>query len=63
MTMQKLEGYKRTIFFAITLIALGVVLTTALDTAVGIVLIAVGGLFFIIGMNAKSKAAKNSEEA
>ncbi len=61
--MQKLERYKRTIFFAITLVALGVVLSTTMKTTFGVVMIAVGGLFFIIGMNEKRKAANNSDEA
>lgn len=54
--MGKLEGYKRSIFLSAVITALGITLTTTLkDTvgSVGIVFIAVGGLFFIIGMKKK----------
>jgi len=56
--MKKLEGYKRHLFLSSVIIALGITFTTTLkDTvgSVGIVFIAVGGLFFIIGMNKKRK--------
>lgn len=55
---QRIKQYKRFIFLGITIIALGVVFNTSLkDTAatLGTVLIAVGGLFFIIGMSKKRK--------
>lgn len=44
------------------LIALGVVMNTTLDTHLGTVLIAVGGLFFIIGMNDKRKEDESVNE-
>jgi hypothetical protein len=56
--MKKLERYERPLFLSAVIIALGITLTTVLkDTlgSVGIVFIAVGGLFFIIGMNKKRK--------
>ena len=52
--MEKLEGYKRPLFLGAVIIALGITFTTVLKETVGsigIVFIAVGGLFFIIGMN------------
>ena len=55
---KKLEEYKRYIFIAIIIIALGVTFTASLkDTfgTLGTVFIAVGGLLFIIGMNKKRK--------
>ena len=55
---KKLEEYKRYIFIAIIIIALGITFTTtAKDTigAIGTVFIAIGGLLFIIGMNKKRK--------
>ena len=55
---KKLEEYKRYIFIAIIIIALGISFTTtAKDTigAIGTVFIAIGGLLFIIGMNKKRK--------
>ena len=55
---KKLEEYKRYIFIAIIIIALGITFTTtAKDTVgtLGTVFIAVGGLLFIIGMNKKRK--------
>lgn len=54
--MEKLEGYKRPLFLGAVIIALGITFTTVLKETVGsigIVFIAVGGLFFIIGMNKK----------
>jgi Sec-independent protein secretion pathway component TatC len=54
----KLEQYKRFIFIGIMIIALGVTFSTTLKESVGsigIVFIAVGGLFFIIGMSKKRK--------
>jgi drug/metabolite transporter superfamily protein YnfA len=53
-----LNGYRRTIFFGIVLIALGVIFSTILkdvNSAIGTVFIAIGGLFFIVGMNKKRK--------
>lgn len=60
--MAKLTGYRRRIYFAMILIALGVVMNTTLDTHLGTVLIAVGGLFFIIGMNDKRKEDESVNE-
>lgn len=51
-------GYRRILFIGMIVIALGIVLTTTLSEKVGslgIVLIAVGGLFFIIGMLGKKR--------
>lgn len=59
-----MEAYKRPIFLGIILIALGVVANTSLAGrfgALGTVWIAVGGLFFIIGMK-KKKDQEQSEE-
>ena len=59
--MKNLESYKKFIFAGITLIALGVTFSTSLKDAagsLGIVLIALGGLFFIVGMHQK----KTSDE-
>lgn len=50
---------KKRIYFGIVLIALGIVMNTSLSMgAVGTVMIAVGGLFFIAGM-----AKKKEEDA
>jgi len=54
--MEKLEGYKRPLFLGAVITALGITFTTTLKDSVGsvgIVFIAVGGLFFIIGMKKK----------
>ena len=54
----KNEKYKRYIFMSIILIALGVVFSTTLKESVssmGTIFIALGGLFFIIGMRMKRK--------
>lgn len=54
----KNEKYKRYIFMSIILIALGVVFSTTLKDSVssmGTIFIALGGLFFIMGMRMKRK--------
>ena len=54
-------NYRRSIFAGIIFIALGVVFNTTLAStagALGTVFIALGGLFFIIGM-AKKRAAES----
>jgi predicted membrane channel-forming protein YqfA (hemolysin III family) len=56
--MGKLKGYKRSLFLSAVMVALGITFTTIMkDTlgSVGIVFIAVGGFFFIVGMNKKRK--------
>lgn len=56
--MKILEGYKRPLFLGAVFIALGVTFSTTLKETVGslgTVFIAVGGLFFIIGMSKKRK--------
>ncbi|TNE59394.1 MAG: hypothetical protein EP344_08575 [Bacteroidetes bacterium] len=53
------SNYRRPLFLGIILIALGIVFNTTLASSagsLGTVLIAVGGLFFIIGMTRKRKA-------
>ena len=54
-----MEPYRRALFLGMILTALGIVLTTTMGEAtgaLGVVFIAVGGLFFIIGMQQKKKA-------
>jgi len=49
---------KRYIFLGIIIISLGITFNTSMKDSLGssgIVLIAIGGLFFIIGMNIKRK--------
>ena len=56
---RSLEKYQRTIYLAIILIALGVTFSTTMPVkSLGTVFIAVGGLFFIIGMSQKRKASE-----
>lgn len=53
---QPLAPYKKYIFLGIIVIALGVTSSNTMDGAFhtfGVVLIAMGGLFFIIGMRKK----------
>jgi hypothetical protein len=53
---QSLRPYKKYIFLGIIVIALGVTFSNAMADvfhSFGVVLIAVGGLFFIIGMRKK----------
>ena len=59
---KKLENYKRYIFIGIIIIALGIAFTTTLTDSMsklGTVFIAVGGLFFIIGISKKRNAEKS----
>ena len=54
----KKEEYNRIIFMGIVIIALGISFSTTLKESVGalgVVFIAIGGLFFIIGMSQKRK--------
>jgi Sec-independent protein secretion pathway component TatC len=56
--MEKIEGYRRYLYISANIIAIGITLTTLLkDTvgSIGVVFIAIGGLFFIIGMRKKQK--------
>lgn len=52
------ENYRRFIFIGIIIIAIGITFNTTLKAtfpSLGTVFIAVGGLFFIIGMSKKKK--------
>lgn len=60
--MAELKGYKRKLYFGIILIALGVVMNTSLNTSLGTVMLAIGGLFFIIGMRDKRREDEKKEE-
>lgn len=54
----RLERYKRFIFLGIIIIALGITFSVNMKEEVGslgTVFIAVGGLFFILGMNMKNR--------
>ena len=54
----KMERHKRYIFVAIIITTLGVSFTTTLKDSLGtlgVVFIAVGGFFFIVGMSMKRK--------
>jgi multisubunit Na+/H+ antiporter MnhB subunit len=58
---KSLEGYKKFIFTGIIIISLGITFSTTMSNnlgSIGTVLIAVGGLFFIIGMSNKKKSEK-----
>jgi len=54
-----MKGYRRKIYMGITIISLGVVLNQV--SAKGSVLIGVGGLFFISGMNGKKMFEKDKD--
>jgi len=61
----KTETYRKFIFIGIIIIALGITFTTTLKDTVGslgTVLIAVGGLFFIIGMSKKRKEGERNNK-
>lgn len=47
--------YQKTIFISISIIALGITMTTVFEAVrpVGIVLVAIGGFFLILGMKKK----------
>ena len=55
---KKLEKYRKYIFIGIIIISLGILFSTTLKDSIGslgTVFVAVGGLFFVIGMNMKRK--------
>jgi hypothetical protein len=57
--------YKRFIFIAILIVALGITFSTTMNDSLGslgTVFIAVGGLFFIIGMRKKGKEDESQEK-
>lgn len=61
--MKIIDGidHKKLIYLASIIIALGVILISILNESkrpIGVVMIAIGGLFFIIGMNKKQKEDK-----
>ncbi len=57
--IKKMPPYKRAIILSIILITHGVVLMNAISApSVGVVFIAVGGLFFILGMSRKKEEDK-----
>ena len=66
MNMQRLLknlGYKRAIFLSIILVSLGVVLTNISSVpSIGVVFIALGGFFLIVGMARKQKEGENQSE-
>jgi len=62
---RNLESYRRFIFIGIIVISLGITFSTTLEDTVGslgTVFIAVGGLFFIIGMSKKQKEEQQAKE-
>ncbi len=62
---RKLESYRRLILIGMTFIAVGITFSIALKetaSSVGIVLIAVGGLFFIVGMSRKRKEEEEGKK-
>jgi hypothetical protein len=62
MNTSSLQGYKRTIYVAIIVIAFGVLFSTTMSDSlggIGTVFIAIGGLLFIVGMNNKRTEDQN----
>ena len=62
--MEKKETYRKYIFMGIVIIALGIVFSTTLKgnvKSLGNVLVAVGGLLFIVGMSKKKKEEKERD--
>lgn len=59
------EKYRKYVFTGIIIIALGITFSTSLKESVGslgTVFIAVGGLFFIVGMSKKRKEDEAKEK-
>lgn len=62
--MKNIEEYQKFIYLGLIVIAIGIIFTTSLKETVGSfgnVLVAVGGLLFIIGMSKKQKGTKGDE--
>lgn len=57
-------AFQRFIFLSITLVAVGITMTAVLENMkpMGTVLIAIGGLFLIIGMKKKKDEDKNNDK-
>jgi len=60
--LERPEEYKKYIFIAIIVIALGTTFSTTIKSSLGIVLVAIGGLLFIIGMKKKRDAEETNKE-
>jgi Sec-independent protein secretion pathway component TatC len=56
-----MKGYRRHIYMGIIIIAVGVSVSTTSEHTIGTVLIAIGGLFFIIGMSKKRREEETDE--
>jgi predicted membrane channel-forming protein YqfA (hemolysin III family) len=62
--MKKLAEYQKFIYLGIVVIALGIVFTTSLRETAGYfgnVLVAIGGLLFIVGMSKKKRSEKDTD--
>jgi len=62
--MENIQHHKQYLFLSIIIIAIGVSLTTLMtdrDSAIGIVIIAIGGLFFILALTRKRDEQKKNK--
>ncbi len=62
--MKKREEYRKYIYMGIVVITLGVVFSTTLKgniESLGNVLVAVGGLLFIVGMSKKKREERDNQ--
>ncbi|MBO0340459.1 MAG: hypothetical protein VX798_03630 [Bacteroidota bacterium] len=62
--MEKREAYRKYIYMGITVISIGVVLSATFEgnvESLGNVLVAVGGLLFIVGMSKKKREEKDNQ--
>lgn len=56
-----MKRYKRLVLFGIFLIVLGIVFSSTMEGSYGIVIFAVGGLFFIAGVSKKQKEDQDNK--
>ena len=57
-----MEDYKKFLFAAIIVIALGVVFSININRPLGTIFIGIGGFFLIVSMNKKRQGEQNNQD-
>ena len=57
-----MEDYKKFLFVAIIVIALGVVFSININRVLGTIFIAIGGFFLLVSMNKKRQGQQNNQD-
>ena len=57
-----MEDYKKFLYVAIIVIALGVVFSININRVLGTIFIAIGGFFLLVSMNKKRQGEQNNQD-